>query len=168
MMEAMQRPVAVFDVDGTVADVRHRLHHVARRPKNWGRFFAAADRDPPLPPGVALAREYAREHRLVWLTGRPESLRAVTREWLERHGLPVGELVMRPVYDHRPAREFKAEQVGRLAAGAAVAGATISVIVDDDPAVVARLDELGWPVRLADWVPYAEALREAQERDGRT
>jgi hypothetical protein len=44
----------------------------------------------------------------------------------------------------------------------------VDVVVDDDPAVVAHLAGQGWPVRLADWVPYAEALREAQERDGRT
>jgi hypothetical protein len=30
------------------------------------------------------------------------------------------------------------------------------------------LTEAGWPVRLADWVPYEDALREAQEREGRT
>lgn len=160
----MAQPVfAVFDVDGVVADVRHRLHHVARKPKSWDRFFAAADRDPPLAPGLALAREYAQRHRLVWLTGRPERLRAVTTAWLGRHGLPVGRLLMRPAHDRRPGREYKAEQVRRLAHVGSIA-----VIVDDDPAVVARLTELGWPVRLADWVPYAESLRQAQEGDGRT
>src|SRR5438046_4436126 len=86
---AEERPVAVFDVDGVVADVRHRLHHLSRRPKNWGAFFAAAGRDPVLDAGVQLAREYATGHRLVWLTGRPEHLRPVTEHWLTRHGLPV-------------------------------------------------------------------------------
>jgi len=156
-------PIAVFDVDGVVADVRHRLHHVARRPKNWGRFFAAAGRDPALPTGVALAREYAADHRLVWLTGRPEHLRGVTENWLARHGLPVDELVMRPANDRRPAREYKASRLLRLAESGDVA-----VVVDDDPDVVAMLKQAGWPVRLADWVPYAESLRQAQERDGRT
>jgi hypothetical protein len=161
--------IAVFDIDGTVADVRHRLHHLARRPKNWGAFFAAADRDPPLEAGIALAHEYAREHRLVWLTGRPESLRPVTLGWLARHGLPEGTLVMRPAHDRRPARDFKAEQVAELAGTELAGGGSgIAVIVDDDPDVVARLGALGWPVRLADWVPYAESLRQAQERDGRT
>ena len=49
-------PFAVFDVDGVVADVAHRLHHVARRPKDWRRFFAAAPKDPPLAVGIDLAR----------------------------------------------------------------------------------------------------------------
>jgi hypothetical protein len=157
------KPLAVFDVDGVVADVRHRLHHVARRPKNWRRFFAEAAGDTPLAPGVDLAKEYARDHRLVWLTGRPEYLRPVTERWLARQGLPVAELRMRPTGDHRPAREYKAEQLHRLAETGEV-----SVVVDDDPAVVSRLEQDGWPVRLADWVPYADSLREAQEREGRT
>ncbi len=38
--------VAVFDIDGVLADVRHRLHHVAARPKDWDAFFGAAPQDP--------------------------------------------------------------------------------------------------------------------------
>lgn len=157
------RPVAVFDVDGVVADVRHRLHHLARRPKDWSAFFAKAADDPPLAEGLALARRYAADHRLVWLTGRPEYMRRVTQEWLDRNGLPVGPLVMRPTGDHRPARLWKAEQLSRIGEWG-----SIDTVIDDDPAVVATLTKRGWPVTLADWVPYAEALREAQERDGRT
>jgi phosphoglycolate phosphatase-like HAD superfamily hydrolase len=155
--------LAVFDVDGVVADVRHRLHYLNRQPKNWGRFFAAAHRDPPLRDGIDLAREYAKDHVLVWLTGRPEHLRDVTVDWLARQDLPTELLFMRPSGDRRPARDFKATQLTRLAREGEIA-----VVVDDDPEVVARLRERGWPVRLADWVPYGEPLRGAQEREGRT
>ncbi len=55
-MSDSQRPLAVFDVDGVLADVRHRLRHVERRPKDWDAFFSAAVDDPPLAQGVALAR----------------------------------------------------------------------------------------------------------------
>jgi hypothetical protein len=75
----------------------------------------------------------------------------------------VGPLVMRPTGDHRPARLWKAEQLSRIGEWG-----SIDTVIDDDPAVVATLTKRGWPVTLADWVPYAEALREAQERDGRT
>jgi phosphoglycolate phosphatase-like HAD superfamily hydrolase len=155
--------LAVFDVDGVVADVRHRLRHVARGRKNWTAFFAAAAADPPLAVGVELAREWAAEHDLVWLTGRPEHLRAVTERWLRAQRLPVQRLVMRPAHDRRPAKFFKADRIAALAAETRVA-----VVVDDDPEVVAELTARGWPVYLADWVPYADALREAQERQGRT
>jgi phosphoglycolate phosphatase-like HAD superfamily hydrolase len=155
--------LAVFDVDGVVADVRHRLYHLNRRPKDWDRFFAGAARDPALPEGVELARRYAEDHVLVWLTGRPESLRAVTAAWLAEQGLPHELLFMRPDRDRRPAREFKSEQLRQLARESA-----IDVVVDDDPLVVSRLAREGWPVRLADWSPYQRTMRDAQDRHGRT
>jgi hypothetical protein len=146
-----------------VADVRHRLHHLNRRPKDWGRFFASAARDPALTEGVELALEYAQSHVLVWLTGRPEHLRPVTSTWLAKYGLPNELLFMRPNGDHRPARAFKASQLKALSRES-----TIDVVVDDDPEVVADLRALGYPVRLADWVPHDRTLREAQEREGKT
>jgi phosphoglycolate phosphatase-like HAD superfamily hydrolase len=157
------KQLAVFDVDGVVADVRHRLRHIANRPKNWAAFFAAADRDPALADGVELVHEFARDHDLVWLTGRPERLRVVTERWFARHDLPAGRLLMRPDDDRRPARDYKADRLRRLAADA-----TIAVVIDDDPDVVRRLTKDGFPVRLADWVPHEKSLRQAQERDGRT
>jgi hypothetical protein len=157
------RPCAVFDIDGVVADVRHRLHHVARTPKNWRGFFAGAGADPPLETGIALARRYAADHDLVWLTGRPQHLRGVTERWLRGHDLPDRPLVMRPRGDFRPARAFKAEAVAAIGARQPVV-----VVVDDDPEVVAALRAGGWPVQLADWVPRQEALRRAQEDDGHT
>jgi hypothetical protein len=155
--------LAVFDIDGVVADVRHRLKYLDRRPKDWARFFAAADRDPVLPEGVELALRHAAEHVLVWLTGRPEHLRPLTDAWLRRAGLPAELLFMRPANDRRPARDFKAGQLARLARES-----TIAVVVDDDPEVVTKLRKLGHPVRLADWVPHSSTLQVAQEQDGKT
>src|SRR5689334_18895904 len=111
----MESSLAVFDIDGVVADVRHRLRFLERRPKDWARFFAAADRDPVLQEGATLAQEYARHHVLVWLTGRPEHLREVTSAWLSAAGLPAELLFMRPANDRRPARDYKPRQLARLA-----------------------------------------------------
>jgi predicted secreted acid phosphatase len=160
--------VAVLDVDGVLADVRHRLNHVEKRPKDWDAFFAAMDGDAPLPEGVDLARRLADEgHAIVYLTGRNESYRAVTTSWLERHGLPEGVLVMRREDDRRQARLFKPQALQRIAR----AGEVVTV-VDDDEAVVATLRRQGWPVQHALWM-HAEpqeqqSLFDAQEVDGRT
>ncbi|MER7005839.1 hypothetical protein ABT297_22760 [Dactylosporangium sp. NPDC000555] len=159
----MESSLAVFDIDGVVADVRHRLKYLDRRPKDWNRFFAAAGRDPVLAEGVELAREYARHHVLVWLTGRPEHLRDVTAAWLGAAGLPAELLFMRPANDRRPARDFKSRELARLSRES-----PIELVVDDDPEVVERLRGLGYAVRLADWVPHSSTLRTAQEREGRT
>jgi hypothetical protein len=156
-------PLAVVDIDGVVADVRHRLHHVESRPKDWPAFFAAADRDPPLAEGVERVLALLADHDVVYLTGRPEHLRRVTEEWLDRHGIGGRTLLMRRSRDYRPARATKAEEIRRLARSRAVA-----VVIDDDPDVCAALRAAGWPVEQATWVPHSRTLNAAQERDGRT
>jgi len=47
----------VFDIDGVLADVGHRLAYVERRPKDWKAFFAAAPLDPPLREGRLIMRK---------------------------------------------------------------------------------------------------------------
>jgi hypothetical protein len=154
---------AVVDIDGVLADVRHRLHHVERRPKNWAAFFAAADEDGLLAEGVAVVDNLAAEHTIVYLTGRPERLRSQTESWLRRHGLPAGELIMRQEGDRRPARFTKLGLLRRLARGGRVA-----VLVDDDPVVCDEARRDGFNVLEADWMERSPALDDAQEAEGRT
>jgi phosphoglycolate phosphatase-like HAD superfamily hydrolase len=160
--------LVVFDVDGVLADVRHRLHHVERKPKDWIAFFAAMDEDPLLSEGQVMARAAAADgHLVAYLTGRNEDHRAVTESWLSRHGLPEGELVMRRSEDRRPARVFKPQALRRLARSN-----RIVTVVDDDAAVVATLRREGWPVLHATWMDTGhveqQSLFDAQEVDGRT
>lgn len=153
----------MIDIDGVVADVRHRLHLIEGRPRRWDDFFARAADDPPLETGVRLVRELAADHDILWLTGRPERNRALTETWLAAQGLPDYPLLMRPDRDFRPARLHKRDELRRLRRGREIA-----VVVDDDTDVVATLTEDGFPVRLADWLPRSPTLRAAQEREGRT
>jgi phosphoglycolate phosphatase-like HAD superfamily hydrolase len=155
------RPLAVFDIDGVLADVTHRLHHLDDW--RWERFFAAADRDPLLEEGERRLRAAQAAHDVVYLTGRPERNRRLTRAWLARHGLPTGPLHMRPDGDHRPARIVKREVLRELARTR-----TVASVLDDDPAVVRVLAADGWPVELATWLPHSSTLQDAQERKGRT
>ena len=159
----MPRPFAVFDIDGVVADVRHRLHHIDARPKDWRAFFAEADRDPVLADGVLLAHRLAARHDLVWLTGRPEHLRRATERWLRATGLDVPRLLMRRRGDFRPAPVTKVEVLHELSGERPVA-----IHVDDDGAVVRAVRSAGFAVLHADWVPHVRTLAEAQDRDGRT
>ena len=154
--------LAVIDIDGVVADVRHRLHYL-RGHKQWNGFFAGAAHDPLLVVGAALVHDLAREHDIVWLSGRPESLREVTQRWLDDHGLPTGLLLLRRAGDYRPAAQTKVELLRELAATS-----TVAAVVDDDPDVVAAAAAAGFPVVLADWVPHDKTLRDAQQRAGRT
>jgi phosphoglycolate phosphatase-like HAD superfamily hydrolase len=144
-----QRPsCVVIDIDGVLADVRHRLHHVAGRPKDWDAFFAAASADPLLEPGARLARDVASSHTVVYLTGRPERLRSDTEAWLRRHELPPGTVVMRPEGDRRPATLVKLAALRKLRRRS-----TVALVVDDDAGVLDAARAAGFPVRLADWMP---------------
>lgn len=160
------RPIAIVDIDGVVADVRHRLSHIEGRRKDWNAFFAAAADDAPHPEGIAIVQTLAAEHEIVYLTGRPESLRTVTETWLEANGLG-GRLMMRGASDRRPAAQMKLEVVQRLGRGR-----TIGMVVDDDTAVLAAMRYAGYLTFRADWerrtVEAADAIAEAQEGDGRT
>jgi hypothetical protein len=154
--------IAVFDIDGVVADVRHRLHLLERRPKDWPGFFAAAADDPGLEEGIDRALAAAAEHELVWLTGRPNSLRAVTRSWLADRGLPVTELIMRSQRDSRPAPVLKVDELNKLRPR------QVELFVDDDVRVIAAAEEAGFPAVLADWMASSPVLSEAQDQAGRT
>lgn len=155
--------VAVVDIDGVLADVRHRLHHVTEQPKDWRGFFAGADRDGLLAEGEDAARQLAAVYEVVYLSGRPERLRAVTEAWFRRHDLPPGRLVLRPQDDYRPSSVWKVERLEELAESR-----TVVVLVDDDPRVLDAARRAGFDVLPATWMGEHSALREAQERDGRT
>lgn len=164
---ADDRPLAIIDIDGVVADVRHRLVHVQRRPKDWDSFFAAAVHDLPHQQGLDLVRRLAPDHEVVFLTGRPARCRRDTVAWLERHGLGGHQVVMRPEGTRRPAAEVKVGLLRDLARGRSVA-----VVVDDDEAVIAAMRAAGYPTLHADWeqrsVPGQAALFDAQEVEGRS
>lgn len=153
--------LAVFDIDGVVADVRHRLHHLERR-RSWRAFFDAADQDTLLTEGARLVADLGRAHEIVWLTGRPEWLRETTVDWLAEHGLPGDELHLRPHGDYRPAALYKLGVLRDLAPRG------IAAVIDDDDEVIRAAVTAGFPALLADWVPRGQALRDAQDRDGRT
>jgi hypothetical protein len=162
-----ERPLAIVDVDGVVADVRHRLRHVEGRTRDWDAFFAAAEHDTPHPEGVAVVGRLADDHEVVFLTGRPERLRTVTRDWLARHGIGGHRLVMRPDGDRRPAAQLKLRLLTALARGRDVA-----VVVDDDPVVVAAVEDAGYRALQATWEARSaeggRALLTAQEVEGRS
>ena len=157
------RMLAVIDIDGVLADVRHRLHHVTESPKDWVAFFAAAPEDPVLEKGLETVRKLAEVYDVVYLSGRPENCRRDTVDWFAKHGVPAGELLLRRHGDYRPARVMKIETLDLLSEHASVA-----VLVDDDPMVCTAAREAGYDVLVADWMPEQPTLFDAQEIEGRT
>jgi hypothetical protein len=156
-------PLAVFDLDNTLADTAHRQRFLERRPRDWDAFFAAAPEDPPLAEGVALLLAHAEQCEVVYLTGRPERCRRDTLAWLAAQGLPEGRVHMRRNDDRRPARRTKLDVLERLARTR-----EIRVLVDDDELVCTDAERAGFTVVRARWAAESAALKAAQEGEGRT
>ena len=163
----------IFDIDGVLADVRHRLHYLATRPKDWEGFFAAAKNDHVLEVGAEFAKRVAATHDIVYLTGRPDRLRMATQAWLDEHLLPAGRLLMRPEGDRRPSAVIKLHELHKLRRQSAV-----ELLIDDDPSVIEAARAAGFAVQLADWMPRPsdpdlplfgrDLLHDAQQREGQT
>ncbi|MFE4964163.1 hypothetical protein [Streptomyces sp. NPDC056660] len=163
MTDSSKRPIAVFDIDNTLADTAHRQRFLERKPRDWDAFFAAAPHDPPLAEGITLAVATAEECEIVYLTGRPDRYRRDTLDWLAAHGLPEGRVHMRRNADRRPARRTKLEILRRLAERREV-----RVLVDDDELVCDDAERAGFTVVRARWADRSAALEQAQEGEGRT
>ena len=124
----------IFDIDGTLADIAHRRHHVAKTPKDWRAFHAALDDDVPIPAVATLYRTLWESGRydMQLLTGRNEAHRARTEAWLAAHDLAHHGLTMRADRDYRPDYVVKGEAMDRFLA----AGKSILFAVDDRQQVV--------------------------------
>jgi uncharacterized HAD superfamily protein len=109
MVDNKAKNIIVVDMDGTISDATHRLHHIhGPGKKNWKRFFAEMEQDPPIASVLEQVRQLQREHPIVILTGRPEEYRAASERWLAKYGVKYDELLMRRTGDRRP--DFQAKE----------------------------------------------------------
>lgn len=100
----------IWDLDGTLADVRHRLHLIRQTPPDWRGFFDATRHDLPHPEALRLNRILSRTLVPVIVTGRPEDNRQITVDWLHRHEVCWHLMLMRPDGEERPDYVVKVEQ----------------------------------------------------------
>lgn len=107
----------IFDIDGTLANIDHRRHHVVATPKNWGAFQELAHLDGIFEPVAVLARSLPLlAHRVILCSGRGEQERPVTEVWLKQHQIPYSKLYMRTEKDYRADDVIKAELLARMRA----------------------------------------------------
>jgi phosphoglycolate phosphatase-like HAD superfamily hydrolase len=109
----------IVDIDGTLADCTHRLHHIQKQPKDWDAFFAATAKDKPIQPMCDLLRALILGGaRPIYVTGRPEKTRKATEDWLERFNPTMQpyaiRLYMRADGDHRNDDILKREMLNRI------------------------------------------------------
>lgn len=109
----------IIDIDGVLANNRHRLHHIAevvdgksvdKEHKDWDAYNSLEHADAPtdfLKQVIAWAKN--KVYRIVLITGRHETTFDSTTEWLSVNGLTpdLYELYMRPADDFRKSSLFK-------------------------------------------------------------
>lgn len=124
----------LFDIDGTLADINHRRHHVEGRKKNWRLFNESMGDDVPNQPVVDLYRALWANpgFELILVTGRNERFRDITGQWLTWNEIPFKRLIMRPDNDSRPDHIIKKNILRQLQDE----GKTIHFVVDDRQQVV--------------------------------
>ena len=75
----------IVDIDGTLADLSHRLHHIKGGRRDYEAFYAAMGADPLIKPirdlvGILYEGAYATgEPVIILCSGRPERYRKVTQ-----------------------------------------------------------------------------------------
>jgi phosphoglycolate phosphatase-like HAD superfamily hydrolase len=80
--------LVVFDIDGTLANIEHRLDYVRSKPKNWKAFDAGIPNDAVnAPVAEAFHALKAAGNTIIFASGRSDRTRADTMEWLQKHNL---------------------------------------------------------------------------------
>ncbi len=102
--------VVIFDLDGTLADITHRLHYIkGEGKKDWDAFHAACMDDAPIHELIAVAKTVSEVFPIHIVSGRTDTVRLQTSHWLNANGVPAKTLWMRKAGDYRPDYEVKLE-----------------------------------------------------------
>lgn len=134
--------LVVFDIDGTLANIEHRLAFVRSKPKNWKAFDAGIPNDLVNPHVAEVFWSMANvNHEIILASGRNERNRDATVKWLRENNL-VGwqKLYMRKADDFRSDDIVKREILDEIVADY---GRKPDMVFDDRPRVVRMWREAG-------------------------
>ena len=109
------KPLYIFDLDGTLANIEHRKHYLADKDDStrWRRFYAACDKDSPNLNVVRTLERLRHAGAECWIfSGRSDEVRAKTVDWITEHTSFMSHdletaLVMRREGDYTPDDELK-------------------------------------------------------------
>lgn len=99
----------IFDLDGTIANIDHRVHLVRDGRKDWAAFFAGCVNDVGVPHVIETFHAHIRvgHHVRIW-SARSDVVRAETEQWLSDVGIdPCYLQHMRAEGDNTPDVELK-------------------------------------------------------------
>ena len=164
-----QKTTIICDIDGTIANLQHRLHFIKNpdgskksyKDSDWDSFHKACVDDEPYEDVIEILHSLVRGHgngcnvcgaverEVYFFSGRNESVRKETIEWLEKNvSIPVedGSLYMRSEGDRRPDTTVKYEMMYELK----IMPEDVLCILDDRQSVVNMWRENGFRVMQID------------------
>lgn len=126
----------ISDIDGVIANCEHRLWYA--KEKFYDSFYERVGGDSVIEDGVELLRQLTKDSNsmLIFLSGRRESCREDTKQWLKQNFYyPYEALYMRDDGDHRPAPTVKAERYAEIVRMIQSRGLSFEHVyyIDDDP-----------------------------------
>lgn len=106
-----KRNCFIFDLDGTICDVRHRRQYVATKPRNWDAWNVGLLNDKPHKAVrmVYQALRHQFEADLIIVSGRSDDYKEQTIKWLTDNEIFYDHLYMRKYKDHRDDSVVKSE-----------------------------------------------------------
>lgn len=82
-----RKDTIICDLDGTLANCEHRVHHVRDKPKNWDMFYAGIRKDEINVPVLFVLDAFSNREpvpfEIIFCSGRPERCREDTEWWLQ-------------------------------------------------------------------------------------
>ena len=97
----------IFDIDGTIADLSHRLHFIQREgKKDWKGFDENSIDDIVIPEVAFVLKELKKNgHTIILCTGRNKKMLHATLLWFKEKDIPFDDLYMRD-FDGGPCPDF--------------------------------------------------------------
>jgi len=137
-----KKGIVLCDIDGTIANLDHRLHFVTGDKPDWKSFFENVKDDTLIVDVYERILEFCdRGYDIFFVSGRSEVCRTDTINWLKEYDLHLyaHAVFMRGEYDHRPDTDVKR---GMLKIFEPVKH-KIHCVIDDRPQVIRMWREEG-------------------------
>lgn len=135
--------VIIFDLDGTLANQDHRVHHIEKKPKDWDTYYEECDKDKPVQHVIDMFHNLKDDYEIKIWTGRSDHVRRKTENWLEDKGISIGfnywELRMREAGDHTPDYILKRKWYEEFVAAYLALNLKVNAIVFEDRARVVKM-----------------------------
>jgi len=135
----------IIDIDNTLCNSNERFR-LATKPDGKIDWDIAhnpelIEKDKPNFPMIDLANSYKRDgFEVILLTGRPESVEAITKEWLKKYDVEYDQLIMRNRSSH-----FLKAVVYKKKVYETIIKSDVFCAYDDEEEIIQMWNSLGIP-----------------------